>query len=150
VNEHFFCFFVTCLLLNNFRICMNTLHINQTEETPLIHFDTETGKFEIKGNSLPENIYLFYNPVFEWLDKYKEGPNPKTEFVFEMKMISSSSSKIFYELISKIDSLDSDTASCVKITWRYSIYDEEIRETGVDFKESVNVPFEIVLVDSDE
>lgn len=129
---------------------MNTLYINQTEETPLIHFDTETGKFEIKGNSIPENIYLFYEPVFEWLDKYKEDPSPKTEFIFEMKMISSSSSKIFFELINKIDALDNDNPSCVKITWCYSIYDEEIRETGIDFKDSVNVPFEIVLVDTEE
>ena len=129
---------------------MNTLHINQTEETPLIHFDTETGKFEIKGNSIPENIYLFYNPIFEWLDKYKKDPLPKTDFIFEMKMISSSSSKMFFELINKIDTLHEMTKTCVKITWRYSIYDEEIRETGVDFKDSVNVPFEIVLTDSDE
>ncbi|PLX21488.1 MAG: nuclear pore complex subunit [Marinilabiliales bacterium] len=128
---------------------MNTLHINQTDDTPLVHFDTDTGKFEIKGNSIPENIYLFYDPIFEWLDKYKEEPNKNIEFIFQMRMISSASSKIFFQLLNKIDALKDNTDSCVRITWLYCIYDEEIREIGLDFKDSVNVPFEVVLTDSD-
>lgn len=128
---------------------MNILHIKQTEDTPLVHFDNESGKFEIKGNSIPENIYMFYNPVFEWLDKYMENPIQKTEFIFQMKMISSASMKMFYELFSKIDSFFENAEINVSITWFYSIYDDEIREIGNDFKDSVNVPFEIVLIDSE-
>ena len=128
---------------------MNTLHINQTEDTPLVHFGTVSGKFEIQGNSIPENIYMFYNPVFEWLDKYTQNPNEKTEFVFQMKMISSASMKMFYELFTMIDSFYENSNIDVSITWFYSIYDDEIREIGNDFKDSVNVPFNIELVDSE-
>ena len=64
-------------------------------------------------------------------------------------MISSASSKIFFQLLNKIDALKDNTDSCVRITWLYCIYDEEIREIGLDFKDSVNVPFEVVLTDSD-
>ncbi|MCK5171110.1 MAG: DUF1987 domain-containing protein [Bacteroidales bacterium] len=128
---------------------MNTFHIKQTEDTPLINLNPETGKFEIKGNSIPENIYLFYDPVLTWLDKYIENPNKKTEFVFQMKMISSSSSKIFFDIINKIDALNENTNSEVKVTWLYSIYDDEIREIGIDYRDSMNVPFEIVLDDSE-
>ncbi len=128
---------------------MNTFYIKQTEDTPLIHFDPETGRFEIKGNSIPENIYLFYDPVLTWLDKYIENPNKKTEFIFQMKMISSSSSKIFFDLFNKIDALNENTNSEVKVTWLYSIYDDEIREIGIDYRDSMNVSFEIVLDDSE-
>ncbi len=128
---------------------MNTFHIKQTEDTPLINLNPETGKFEIKGNSIPENIYLFYDPVLTWLDKYIENPNKKTEFVFQMKMISSSSSKIFFDIINKIDALNENTNSEVKVIWLYSIYDDEIREIGIDYRDSMNVPFEIVLDDSE-
>ncbi len=128
---------------------MNTFYIKQTEDTPLIHFDPETGRFEIKGNSIPENIYLFYDPVLIWLDKYIESPNKKTEFIFQMKMISSSSSKIFFDIFNKIDALNENTNSEVKVTWLYSIYDDEIREIGIDYRDSMNVPFEIVLDDSE-
>lgn len=128
---------------------MNILHVNQTEDTPLVHFDPDTGKFEIKGNSIPENIYLFFNPIFEWIDKYVEQPCKKTEFIFQMKMISSASTKMFYELMNKIDTLYEKSECEVKITWYYSLYDDEIREIGNDFKDGVLVPFDIVLVDSE-
>ena len=128
---------------------MNILHVNQTEDTPLVHFDPETGKFEIKGNSIPENIHLFFDPIFEWFDKYLEQPCKKTEFIFEMKMISSASTKMFYELMNKIDTLYEKSDCEVSIIWLYSIYDDEIREIGNDFKDGVLVPFEIVLVDTD-
>lgn len=128
---------------------MNTFYLKQTDDTPLIHFDPETGRFEIKGNSIPENIYLFYDPVLSWLDKYIENPNKKTEFIFQMKMISSSSSKIFFDIFNKIDTLNENTNSEVKVTWLYNIYDDEIREIGIDYRDSMNVPFEIVLDDSE-
>lgn len=66
-----------------------------------------------------------------------------------MKMISSSSSKIFFDIFNKIDALNENTNSEVKVTWLYSIYDDEIREIGIDYRDSMNVPFEIVLDDSE-
>lgn len=128
---------------------MNILHVNQTEDTPLVHFDPDTGKFEIKGNSVPENIHMFYDPIFEWLDQYLENPGNKAEFIFQMKMISSASTKMFFELMNKIDTLYEDSDCEVLITWFYSMYDDEIREIGIDFKDSLLVPFEVVLIDSD-
>ena len=51
---------------------MNTLCIKETEDTPLIHYDPNSGIFKIEGNSIPENAYLFYDPILIWLDKYIE------------------------------------------------------------------------------
>lgn len=128
---------------------MNTLYIKETEDTPLIHYDPNSGIFKIEGNSIPENAYLFYDPVLIWLDKYIENPKEKIEFIFQMKMISSSSSKMFFDILNKIDALNENTSSEVKVTWLYSIYDDEIREIGLDYRDFINVPFEIVLADSE-
>ena len=128
---------------------MNSLYIKQTEDTPLIDFNSDEGKCEIIGNSIPENTYLFYDPILDWLDNYIENPQPCTEFNFQMKMISSSSSKFFFEILSKIDILNENTKADVKVNWMYSIYDEEIREIGVDYKDSMNVPFDIVLIEEE-
>lgn len=128
---------------------MNTLYIKETEDTPLIHYDPNSGIFKIEGNSIPENAYLFYDPILIWLDKYIENPKEKIEFIFQMKMISSSSSKMFFDILNKIDALNENTNSEVKVTWLYSIYDDEIREIGLDYRDFINVPFEIVLADSE-
>ena len=124
---------------------MNSLYIKQTEDTPLIDFNADKGKCEIIGNSIPENTHVFYDPILEWLDNYIKNPHVCTEFNFQMKMISSSSSKLFFDILSKIDLLNENKEASVNVNWYYSIYDDEIREIGLDYKESMNVPFYIIL-----
>jgi hypothetical protein len=126
---------------------MNPLYIKQTEDTPLIDFNSDEGRCDIVGNSIPENIHKFYDPILEWLDNYCENPQPCTKFNFQMTMISSASSKLFFEILNKIDALNEYSRSNVKVNWMYSIYDDEIREIGIDYKDSMNVPFDIVLVE---
>ncbi|MDA3954207.1 MAG: DUF1987 domain-containing protein [Bacteroidales bacterium] len=128
---------------------MKSLYIKQTEDTPLIDFNSIEGRCNIIGNSIPENIHLFYDPILEWLDNYIENPQPCTEFNFQMKMISSASSKLFFDILNKIDSLNENKKGGAKVNWYYNIYDDEIREIGLDYKDSMNVPFYIVLVDEE-
>ena len=51
---------------------MKTLTIEGTPKTPMVKFDGETGKIEIKGRSIPENSIEFYKPLVEWLDEYAD------------------------------------------------------------------------------
>ena len=120
---------------------MDSLYIKQTEDTPLIDFNSDEGRCDIIGNSIPENTHKFYDPILEWLDNYIKSPQPCTEFNIQMKMISSSSSKLFFDILNKIDTLNESEKASVRINWYYSIYDDEIREIGVDYKDSMNVPF---------
>lgn len=125
---------------------MKSLYIKQTEDTPLIDFNADKGKCEIIGNSIPENTHVFYDPILEWLDNYTENPQPSTEFNFQMKMINSSSSKLFFDILNKIDNLSENTKTNVKVNWYYSTYDEGIMEIGMDYKDAMIVPFDIVLI----
>ncbi len=126
---------------------MDSLYIKQTEDTPLIDFSFSEGRCDIIGNSIPENIYKFYDPILKWLDTYIENPQPCTVFNFQMKMISSSSSKLFFDIFNKIDYLNESGKASVRINWYYSMYDDEIREIGVDYKDLMNVPFYVVLTE---
>jgi hypothetical protein len=84
---------------------MEPLLIKPTEDTPLINIDPDTWEMNFSGNSLPENARLFYEPVINGLDKYNNHPHKQTHFVFNVKVISSSSTKIFFDILSKIDVL---------------------------------------------
>jgi hypothetical protein len=128
---------------------MEALFIKQTEDTPLINLDPETGIMEFSGNSLPENASLFYEPVVLWLDDYNDHPNDKTTFVFKIKVISSSSTKIFFDILSKIDFLYDSGKSEVNVLWYYNVYDDEIREIGIDYRDCMNVDFELVLIEEE-
>lgn len=129
---------------------MEPLCIKETEDTPVICLDPETGIMEFAGNSLPENASLFYEPVLQWLDEYNQLPNKKTTFVFKIRVISSSSSKIFFDILSKIDNLHENENSEVKILWYYTVYDDEMREIGLDYRDAMTVPFELILMDEEK
>jgi SiaC family regulatory phosphoprotein len=126
---------------------MKLLHINTTEDTPEINLDPESGVLEFTGISIPENAPIFYKPVIDWLDEYIKTPNKTTDFIFKIKMISSSSSKIFYDIITKIDQLSENKDVCIRIFWYYSIYDDEILEQGHEYKNMLSVFFDLILVE---
>jgi hypothetical protein len=128
---------------------MNPLIINSGEDTPTIYLDNRKGKMEFSGSSVPENAIRFYKPVIEWLDQYVQNPKEVTEFVFRMKLLNTSSSKVFYDIFKIINKLGENCKNKVRIIWYYSYLDDEIREQGHDYKGSVNVPFELVLFDED-
>ena len=108
-----------------------------------------TGIFELSGVSIPENAAVFYAPVVDWLRNYVQTPNDATDFVFKIQMISSSSSKIFFDIINKIKQLGDNKDVCVRVLWHYNMYDDEIREQGLEYKQFLEVPFELIVMDDD-
>ncbi|MBI9053197.1 MAG: DUF1987 domain-containing protein [Bacteroidales bacterium] len=123
---------------------MKVLIIEETADTPYINLNPNTGIFEFRGNSIPENVSSFYEPILDWLDRYIECPNENTKFNFKLKMISSASSKIFFDILIKIDMIHELENSNVKVSWFYNIFDDEIKDIGLDYKDSMNVPFELI------
>ena len=63
---------------------MTALIIEGREDTPAVIFDSENGKFEISGRSLPENILSFYEPLYDWIQEYVS--NPKDETIVDLKI----------------------------------------------------------------
>ena len=74
---------------------MEVLFIKPTEDNPMIKLVPVKGVMSISGNSMPENATLFYEPVILWLKEYNKNPHYKTTFIFSLKVISSSSTKVF-------------------------------------------------------
>jgi len=128
---------------------MIPLIINSSEDTPTIYLDNRSGKMEFSGSSMPENAARFYKPVIDWLTRYIIEPNETTEFVFRMNILNTASSKIFYDIFKNINQLGEDCKTKVRVIWYYSYLDDEIRELGHDYKNSVIVPFELILIDNE-
>ena len=121
---------------------MANLKIEGTEDTPLIDFDIDAGKFEISGRSLPEDAVSFYNPVLEWLDGYYQGsPLGETVFDFKLEYFNTASSKLVLDLFMKLEEYATQGNS-TKVNWYYFEDDEDMQEAGEEFAELVEVPFE--------
>jgi hypothetical protein len=119
--------------------------IEDTDEgsTPGIILDKENNKFEIVGNSLPENIYAFYDQVFSWIEEYKEQPNPKTKFTLKLNYFNSSSLKALLEIFAKLEEIIAKGYE-VEIDWHYLEMDEDLFVTGKEFQGLLKVPFNFI------
>ena len=128
---------------------MNNLFIPRTSKTPDIFFDADRGVLEIKGRSIPENSVAFYAPVMQWLGEYKRSPNPETQLVVRLEYFNTSSSKCLIDIFRKLEKLH-QTESSVKVVWFYETIDEDMKESGEDFRDLVSMPVEMTPIVSED
>lgn len=118
---------------------MNNLFVPRTSKTPDIFFDADRGVLEIKGRSIPENSVAFYAPVMQWLNEYEKDPNPETQLVVRLEYFNTSSSKCLIDIFRKLEKLHQKESS-VEVVWYYETIDEDMKESGEDFRDLVSMP----------
>lgn len=125
---------------------MKPLIIEESNLTPGIIFNAEEGKLEMKGRSIPENSLEFYHPVYEWLDEYIESPCSKTVVHLHFDYFNTSSSKCILDILKRIDKIDAKGYD-VLIKWFYDKSDEDMMESGEDYADLLDTPFEIIPIE---
>ena len=124
---------------------MNNLFIPRTSKTPDIFFDAERGILEVKGRSIPENSVAFYAPVMQWLDEYEASLPPETKLVVRLEYFNTSSSKCLIDIFRKLETLHREN-NPVKVVWYYEEEDEDMKESGEDFRDLVSMPVELQTI----
>jgi hypothetical protein len=122
---------------------MEALDIRATNDTPKVLLDPENNIFEVSGRSLPEDVVSFYRPVLDWLDEYKDSPNKETEFVFKYIYFNTATSKLIQDILVKLEEVK-ESGGNVRIMWFYEEEDEDMLDLGEEFRENVDIPFEII------
>jgi hypothetical protein len=125
---------------------MDLLKIDGTSITPSIEFNAETGVLNMKGRSIPENSLDFYQPIYKWLDEYTENPAKKTIMNVQLDYFNTSSSKCILDILKKIDKID-ELDNDVIIKWYYNESDEDMMESGEDYMDLINAPFELIEIE---
>lgn len=123
---------------------MEPLKIEPTHKTPKVYFDPGENMFELSGRSIPEDSVGFYQRILAWVDEYSKNPNAHTNFKFELEYFNTSSSKNILELLKKLEGIHNDGHD-VKISWYYDEDDEDMEETGEDYKALLAVPVELIM-----
>jgi hypothetical protein len=120
---------------------MESLFINATDDTPEIDFNTNTGIFKITGKSLPEDVIEFYTPVFSWLEKYSTEPRDTTKIEVRVIYFNSASQRALNEIFSVLSRIQIKNKS-VEVEWYYLEDDDEMKESGEEYAEITNLPFQ--------
>lgn len=127
---------------------MEIIKYKESGYLPGIVLDRNAGKLEISGRACPEDPIEFYQPVFDWLDKYADNPLKKTIFEFRMVYYNTASSKILMMIMQRLEEL-SDEGNDVLIKWYFPEDDEDMEEAGEDYSEMVDIEFEMVSYEED-
>jgi len=118
------------------------LFIKGTDDTPEIIFDREIPKFEISGRSLPENVTIFFIPVFNWINTYFENPLNETVLLINLEYFNSATAKKIVELLILLESYFEKGPS-IKIIWNFKKNDFTMQKKGEDLLGIFKIPFEI-------
>lgn len=127
---------------------MDNFYLEATPKTPKLNFNYERGHFEISGRSIPENSIEFYKPMMDWLEDYISNPKDDTKLVIKLEYFNTSSSKCLVEIFRKLERLQKDGKKA-SIQWFYDEEDEDMQESGEDFKEIIKLPIEMVAISED-
>ncbi|MGM0582429.1 MAG: DUF1987 domain-containing protein [Bacteroidota bacterium] len=127
---------------------MDAYYLEATPKTPKLDFNPDAETFLISGRSIPENSIEFYKPLLDWLDKYVHNPLDSTTFEIKLEYFNTSSSKCLVEIFRKLEKIH-DNGSKVTVEWYFDEEDEDMEESGEDFKEIIKIPFNMKEIKED-
>lgn len=116
---------------------MENVEITATSRTPAVSFDFASGVLRISGESYPEDVSRFYNPLLEALDRYlSQLSEGSCRFDFALVYFNSSSAKAIMMLMERLDAA-AEVGLDVDVHWFYDPEDETMHELGEDFGEDL-------------
>ena len=116
---------------------MQNLEIPATARTPAVKFDFGQSHLKLVGESYPEDVIEFYNPIFASLDAYLSAlGDGRCRFDFELIYLNSSSAKAIMMLMDKLDAAAANGAT-VDVYWYYDKEDDTMQELGEEFGEDL-------------
>ena len=124
---------------------MEKLELANTEDTPYLVLDKDNNKFEISGRSLPEDAFVFYAPIHEWLEAYVEDANSSTERIMNLDYFNSSSARNIVEMLFILEKI-TESGNEVKVIWLYKEEDDVMKGRGEEIESVVELPFEIKVI----
>ena len=132
---------------------MEPLVIEANEKTPRIVLDPYNDNFEISGNSRPENVREFYDPVINWLVEFEKEVLDKKVIKFDkkhplilnlkMNYFNSSSAKFLYDVMSELVRFHKK-GHIIRILWHFETEDDDMKSAGEEMSELLEVPFQFI------
>ena len=84
----------------------------------------------------------------QWLDEYEKAPSTQTELIVKLEYFNTSSSKCLIDVFRRLEKLHNH-GSEVHVQWYYEEEDEDMKESGEDFRDLVKMPVALVPIITD-
>jgi hypothetical protein len=121
---------------------MSVLEIPAKEAAPYVRFDEENGTLQIKGKSYDDDVVMLFNMLRTKLKAFGSNDPEKLDVNIYLKYFNTSSSKCLFDLLSDLKELE-DNGTKLSIIWNFVEGDEEMGEEIEDFRDSLDMEFDI-------
>jgi len=128
---------------------MSVLEIPAKEAAPYVKFDENNAELEIIGKSYDEDVVMLFSMLRSKLKAFGQTEPSKLSVKIFLKYFNTSSSKCLFDLLSDIKDIQDNNEMNLDMTWNFVEGDEEMEEEITDFKESLDMTFEIKGVEDD-
>lgn len=129
---------------------MTDLQIEATKWTPFVAVASDKGKIVIRGKSSPEAAVKFYFPIIADVKRLFEKHRGQVTVDLSLEYFNTSSSKCIFDLLRTLKRLETTSTLKVNVNWFYETGDEDMLETGEDFAEVLDIPFQYIEVEDVE
>ena len=121
---------------------MKDLIIEATYKTPSVDFN-RNGQMKLSGRSIPENGFIFYQPIFAWVEEYGSRPVAKTFFDVNLEYINTVSSKCILDILKGFEKIKKNGHEVI-VNWHYKVDETDILQAGQDYESILNMNFSFI------
>lgn len=115
------------------------MKIPATKHTPQVEIDEAAYTVNISGVCIPENAYVHFKSLEDWLNTLTPDHVEEVGFTFRLEYMNTLSSKAFLDYLRTVKNQKQIN---LRVVWEYYSDDEEMRDHGETFSEITDIPFE--------
>jgi hypothetical protein len=117
----------------------------RTTSTPYTLVDEGKSYMKLEGKCFHEKVADFFKEVNDWLAVYLESDFGTFTFDCEFEYFNSSTTKLLYNMLMKMDRYASDTKKII-VNWITTEDNDIMVECGEDFREDFdNLKFNLII-----
>lgn len=121
---------------------MSVLEIPAKEAAPYVRFDEENATLQIKGKSYDDDVVMLFTMLRSKVKAYGDKKPEKLNVTIYLKYFNTSSSKCLFDLLTELKNIE-DNGTELKMVWNFVEGDEEMGEEIEDFRDSLDMEFDI-------
>ena len=120
---------------------MNDLILTASATSPFIHFRA-SGRLDISGKMISDELSTFWDDMINWLESYKETSSLHTEVCFQIDYLNSSSLKQLNSFLVVLSEMRSE-AHEIQLTWFYNDADIYMKGIGLELSNRCGISFKM-------
>lgn len=120
---------------------MENITIEPTKKS--LEVECSPGYFKLSGNSILSDPRKFFQPIVEWIEKYMQDPQDKTNIDLKLEYVDTASVQSVFDIMRMFKPLQ-DLNKDVAVNFYFEFDDPELLELGEIMEGRLGIKFNFI------